>query len=427
MIPRVSGTPVLGNLGELRRDWLGLLTRVAAECGDVGSFRVGPRVGVVINHPALAGELLVRHAEHLEKGPLLTRLARLYMGDGLITCPQAGHAEARAHLAPAFTPRAIARALPGIQACVDAAVEALEPGSTIDVHAWLTRLAIAIVGRALVGEDLDAPALERAATDALRDINHRIRHPLAAPPWWPGRRRRQARATNRTLDALVDAVLARRRAEAASSRDDAVATLLAAPFDDRAIRDHLVTLVLAGFETAASHLAWTLALLATRPDVEADFLQEIRRLPAQPSVDDLDALPRTARILEESLRLYPPAHTLGRKTRSPLTLGPYALPAGTVALVSPWLLHRRADVFADPERFEPERFAAPLPRYATMPFGAGPRVCLGARFATLEARTVLVALARRVRLVPVTPGLPPAETLMTLRPVGFLARVEAAG
>ncbi|MEZ4463544.1 MAG: cytochrome P450 [bacterium] len=422
MIPRVSGTLVMGSLGELRRDWLGLLRRIGAECGDIGAFRVGPRTGIVINHPALAGELLVRHAEHLEKGPLLTRLARLYMGDGLITCPQASHAAARAHLQPAFTPRATAATLPVILACARQAVRSLEPGQTIDVHAWLTRLAIAVVGRVLVGDDLDAEVLERAATDALRDINHRIRHPLAAPPWWPGRRRRQARATNEALDRLVAGLVDRRRRGAA--RDDALDALLAAPLDDRAIRDHLVTLVLAGFETAASHLAWTLALLATRPDIEAEFLHEISDLPDDPTSERLEALAVTGRILEESLRLYPPAHTLGRKTRVPLTLGGHALPAGSVVLVSPWLLHRRPDLFPEPERFEPDRFKTAPPRYAMLPFGAGPRICLGARLASLEARAILVTLARAVRLIPERPGLPPAETLMTLRPVDFRARIE---
>lgn len=414
--------PGISHLGALRRDWLGLLARVAATLGDVGAFRVGPRVGVVVNAPALAARVLIHHAEHVEKGPLLTRLARTFMGEGLVTCPQAAHGAARAHIQPAFTPRRVAGHLPGLWAVAEAAVDTLVPGEVVDVHGWLTHVAIGLIGRALFAHEgaVDPTELEAAARAGLHYINHRIRHPLGAPLWWPTDLNRQARWARTALHTLVDTQVARRRA-APTAGDDVLSHLLEAPLSPQALRDHVVTLLLAGFETVAAHLAWTLALLAEHPGAEARFLSEIDGLPARPTEADLDGLAFTRRILEESLRLYPPAHTLGRVLRAPLELGGHTLQAGAVVIVSPWLLHRRADLFPDPERFDPDR--APAPRHALVPFGLGPRSCIGARFATLEALVVLVALARRVRLVPETLGRPAAETLLTLRPVGFRARV----
>ena len=464
-IPAVSGPWLLGQLGDLRRDWLGLLQRISNECGDMGRFRVGPRWAVVVNRPDLAASVLRDHAGEVEKGPLLTRHARVFMGDGLVTCPQAAHAAARACIQPAFTPLRLATHLPMMLEEAERAVAGLDDGAELDLHTWLSRLAMRIIGRALFAQALDPwlDTLEAAVHEGLHYINHRIRHPLGAPLWWPTDQNRRARQARLTLHTLVDDLVAHRRHALPQSNlggdfgGDILGHLLTTPLPPRALRDHLVTLLLAGFETVAAHLAWTLSLLAEHPEVEARFLREINGLPERPSVADLDGLTFTQAVLTESLRLYPPAHTLGRITRVPIEVGGYALPAGTVLIVSPWLLHRRldasaaekgsesgglprlsaadagpvagslcfatasSDAFPDPERFDPDR--PPAARHAFIPFSLGPRVCIGGRFATLEALAVLSVVGRRLRWVP-QGGRPAAETLLTLRPRACPVRVE---
>jgi cytochrome P450 len=226
-------------------------------------------------------------------------------------------------------------------------------------------------------------------------------------------------------------VIARRRA-AIGTGDDVLALLLraadAGELTAAEVRDELVTLVIAGHETVASCLTWVLHLLAGAPEVRTRLHEELDGLAGRdPSWGDLPALRYTRAVVDEALRLYPPAWVITRRAAAPDTVAGVDIPAGTLVILSPWLLHRRADRWPDPERFDPSRFLgdAPAARAARdpayLPFGAGPRLCIGRDLALVETVLVLAALLRdrEVTRPPGTPQ-PRVDALVTLRPRGGL-------
>lgn len=209
---------------------------------------------------------------------------------------------------------------------------------------------------------------------------------------------------------------------------------------DVEIRDEVMTMFLAGHETTATALAWALYLLALHPDAQSEIAMQAGEVigdgPA--GVAMLPRLEAAERVFQEATRLYPPVWRISRFAAGPDVVGGYDVPAGSVVVVSPYVLHRDARYWPEPERFDPRRFAADAPsrpRLAYLPFGAGPRMCLGAAFATAEAQVILSAICRAVHLEPVLPGPPPFEARVTLRPAGGMpvrvrplaARAEGEG
>ena len=256
---------------------------------------------------------------------------------------------------------------------------------------------------------------------------------LALPHWLPtahNRRRKQAAAT---LDRVIGDVIARRQAQAVDGvipdKGDLLSMLMLArdeegrPMDRRQLRDELVTIFVAGHETTTNALTWTFYLLAQHPESAAKLHAEVDgvlggRLPA---LADLPNLPYTLQVIKEAMRLYPPAWVLNaREPRTETSIGDYTIPAGTQVFVSQWVMHRLARYFPDPERFLPERwtpeFEESLPRYAYMPFGGGPRVCIGNSFAMMEAQLVLATLAQRFELTLADDQRIEPDALITLAP-----------
>jgi cytochrome P450 len=186
-----------------------------------------------------------------------------------------------------------------------------------------------------------------------------------------------------------------------------------------------MTLFLAGHETTANALAWALYLLARHPEAQAKVEEELDRLGRAPSYDDLKQLPYTLAVLKETMRLYPPAYILARRAIENVVIGDHALPKNTIVVVNVLGIHRRADSFPDPDAFRPERFLGDaekqLPRCAYLPFGAGPRVCIGNHFATMEGHVLLATILRRVRLTRTSDAEVDVEPLITLRPKGGIA------
>jgi cytochrome P450 len=438
-IPMLSGPLFMGNLREFQRDWLGMLQRMYRECGEIGRFRLGPRQAVVWGDPELVAEILITKAQAFDKGPLLRGVARTFMGDGLLTIRQKVHANSRAQVASAFHPRRFDGYVALMVEAISDIQSRMVPGSSIDVHEEMMHVAIYVIGRTLFSTDIreSAGALERVAEHGLEYINHRIRHPLSMPYAIPTARNRQAKWARRELDGLIGALIEKRRTQPVD-REDVLSILMdvkddnGQPLSARALRDHLVTFLLAGFETVASALSWTWALLAEHPKCEARVREELEGVlgGGLPTREKLESLVYCQQVLKEAMRLYPPGHTLGRSALQDVQIGPYFLPAGTVSIISPYQLHRNPRLFRSPESFDPGRFgpkrAGRLPRCAYLPFGAGPRVCIGARFSMLEALAVLALTARRFRFVMDGPGLPVPQTLMTLRPASFRATVHPA-
>jgi cytochrome P450 len=233
------------------------------------------------------------------------------------------------------------------------------------------------------------------------------------------------RAVKRLDDILYPIIRARRGTE---DRGDLLSMLLAAQhedgavMDDKQVRDEAMTLFLAGHETTANAMAWTLMLLAQHPEKAKMLEEEVDRLGRVPSYDDLKALPYTLAVLKESMRLYPPAYIIARRATEDVVIGDHLITKGMILFVNVLGIHHRADLYANPEAFEPERFLGDfekqLPRCAYMPFGAGPRVCIGNHFALMEGHVILATLARRAHFELATNEPIEPEPLVTLRPRG---------
>jgi cytochrome P450 len=250
-----------------------------------------------------------------------------------------------------------------------------------------------------------------------------------SPIRWPGEPTRRVEAALAVVERRVDRMIAERRATGTAARRDLLSLLLAArddagrPMSDKQVRDEVVTLFVAGHETTASSLAWSLYLLDRHPAARARASAEAARLAGRrATAADLPALPYCLKVFKEAMRLYPPIYFFGRQSISPVRLGAYDLPRGTVVLVSPYALHHRPEVWPDPERFDPDRFdpAAEEARHkqAFIPFSAGPRTCIGNHFALMEGPIVLATLLARADLSLLSSAAVEPDLSATLRPKG---------
>lgn len=368
-------------------------------------------------------EVLVERAgDYQKRGGANDRLVPV-LGNGLLTADGEAWKEQRRLLQPRFHQRAIA----GYAATMVGHTRAVAwgDGETVDVSDEMMRLTLRIVCQALFDHDVQDQADAIGATmDALR----RASEQSLLPDWIPTPGRFRARRAVAGIDALIARLVAERREE--GLRDDLLSMLLDVGLDPTLVRDNLVTLFLAGHETTSHALSWTWWLLAKHPEAEARLHAELDEVlgDRDPTVDDLPSLPWTDAVIQESMRLFPPAYAIPRVARVDTELGGYPVTAGSQ--VVSWLWHcHRGPWFEAPDAFRPERFLQPtFPKHAYLPFGAGTRMCIGAGFARMELRLVLATLARRYRLR-ATPG----QTVrplprVTLSPEGGLPlRVERRG
>ena len=431
-IPRLAGRPLLGNLLEFRENRLRLLTRLIPECGDAAEMRFGPVPVLALGSSELAEALLVDHAGDFVKSRGLA-LARVLVGDGMLTSERDVHRRQRKLIAPGFRHARIAGYADAMVELAEEAHAGWRDGSVVNVAGEMMRLTLAIVARTLFGARVDAEAEEigEALTVALRWVVDAVSRPVNPPLWVPIRRNREmSRAIARLDETVYRLIRARRRSR--EDRGDVLSMLLAAQDEDDGtrmtdaqVRDEVMTLFLAGHETTANALSWTWLLLAKHPEVYARMREEVDsvlggRPPAQ---SDLANLPFTLQVLKEAMRLYPPAYIVGRQAVRDVYLRGLRVPKGRIVLVNIYGIQRRAEYFPEPERFLPERFSPEreraLPRFAYLPFGGGSRICIGNHFALMEGHLVLAALARRVVFeVSHDDGNVEPEPLVTLRPKG---------
>lgn len=429
-IPQVRGLPVVGNLPEFRFRRLELYLRIARECGDIGTYRVGPRTIVLLNAPELAHEVLVEQAESFEKPGILRVLARPVLGNGLLTSDNAFHRRQRRMVAPAFQHRRIAAYADVMAEYAEQIQQRWQAGSPIDVSREMMRLTLWIVGKTLFDANVlgEAEELGQALEIALRNFNSQLSAFIPLPPTWPTPRNRRAMRATARLDETVYRIIRERRA-AGDDRGDLLSMLLQTSYEDDGsfmtdlqVHDEAMTLFLAGHETTANALAWSWYLLAKHPAIYARMRQEAQIVLAgrTPGYADLQQLPYTLQVLKEAMRLFPPAPAIGREAAREVVIGGHRIPAGTTVIISPYALHRRTDTFPDPERFDPDRWTpeneARLPRHAYLPFGGGPRICIGNHFALMEGHIVLATLAQRVNFELVKRQRIVPEPLITLRP-----------
>lgn len=413
-----------------RKDPIGFLSSAAQCYGDLVGFRFGTQRVVLLNHPDLIKDVLVTHDHLFGKGRGLQRAKRL-LGEGLLTSEGSFHRRQRRLAQPAFHRQRVQGYGTVMTHYADQLRQGWQEGSTLDIDHEMMRLTLAIVAKTLFDADVtrEAEAIGQALTTTMeswRQLMLPFSELLEKLPLPSIRRFKDARAR---LDATIYRIIEERRADPAD-RGDLLSMLMAAQdsegdggsMTDLQLRDELMTLFLAGHETTANALTWTWYLLSQHPEVESRLHEELDRVlnGRLPQADDLPQLTYIEKVVAESMRLYPPAWIIGRRTLQEYEVSSYRLPANTLILMSPFIMHRDARYYPDPLRFDPERWTpeakAARPRFSYFPFGGGSRQCIGEAFAWMEGTLLVATLAQRwrLRLLPGHPVVP--RPLVTLRP-----------
>ena len=414
-------------------------TRLAETFGDIAHYRVGRRHIVFVNHPEYLREILVvQHANFVKERT--QQRAKLLLGEGMITADGPEHRRQRQAAAPAFHRQKMAAHAENIVRRAAALRDQWSPGELHDVHREMMTLGLGIIAATLFRTELAGEV--HALNDALAEIMQVYSAIVLLPairlllriPFTPLRKFVHARA--KLHQAIERLIVEHKRRGADASGTDLLTMLLEAQhsqgWSDEYLRDQVMTVTLAGYETTAIALTWACYLLSQNPEAERTIFEELDRVLGGrlPSYEDLPRLRYTEMVLAEAMRLYPPAWAMGRQALHAFDLGDYRLPAGTTVLASQFILHRDPRFFPDPLRFDPQRHTpeakAARVRGAYFPFGMGPRQCIGEAFAWMTGVLVLATLAQRWRLRHDATHVVIPEPLFTLRPRGGMPmRVEA--
>lgn len=439
--PGPRGRFLTGCLDDLQRDILGFLAGLVRDYGDVVGFRVLGKSFCMLGHPDHIEQVLVRESDKYVKSFDYRKLAWI-VGRGLLTSEGQTWRRQRTLAQPVFHNDRVRAYVPLFVRRTEEMLGRWRGRAEIDVHEEMSRLALVIVAESLFQSvvDQDVETVGRALEALSRAF---MGFPF--PFWLPFPRHIAAWRHLGKLDGVVRRLIRERMEQnAATGRDpeshrvpddvppaDLLTHLLAArdeagrSMSARQLRDELMTVFLAGHETTALGLSFTLWLVARHPAVEARLLNEWHTVLGDRAVTaaDVPRLEYTRAVLNESLRLYPPAWFIGREAAADVTIGGCDVRRGTTIFLVPYIVQRDARFFPDPERFEPGRWlgdAPKPPRYAFFPFGAGPRSCIGAGFAMLEMAAVLTTILRRCRLTSRAAEAPALLPAITLRPRGGL-------
>jgi cytochrome P450 len=412
------------------RDPLAFFSNMAQQYGDLAYLRMAGEHLFVASNPAVIRDVLVTHNQNFHKSRGLERI-KILLGEGLLTSEDAFHLRQRRLMQPAFHRERIAAYASTMVAYADRVRGAWKPGAPVDMALEMSRLTLLIVGKTLFDADVESQARDVGeAMSGLMDSFWTLMLPFGQTiQRLPIPHIRRGRKARERLDAIIYGMIRERRTNL-GDRGDLLSMLLMAQDDedkgrgmtDRQIRDEAMTIFLAGHETTANALTWTWYLLSQSPEVERRLHEEIDRVldGRLPSVADVERLPYTARVITESMRLYPPAWLVGRRAVNEYSIGPYYVPPRSIIVMSQWIVHRDPRYYVAPERFDPDRwtseFKAALPRFAYFPFGGGPRQCIGESFAWMELVLLVATLAQqwRFELVPGHQVVPQAA--VTLRP-----------
>jgi cytochrome P450 len=436
--PGPRGFSFLWRLLHAPDGWLDFLTQCTQEYGDIVSFRFLGVPVCLINDPAAVEQVLTTDHQNFTKSLDYRALSRV-LGNGLLTSEGALWKRQRRLVQPAFYRERILSYGGIMTSYATRMLESWQDGEVRDIHRDMMRVTLEITARSLFNVDMasEAGTIAKSLTVVMGEMP-KLTGFAFLPDWLPipgldGFRRALA-----DLDRVVYGIIRDRRATG-QRRGDLLDMLLeardenGAGMPDLQLRDEIMTILLAGHETTANTLAWTLYLLAQHPEVQSCLEAEVREVlrGRTPEAAGLHQLQYTQLVLMESQRLYPPAWAIGRKAIRPVEVLGYRLPAGTNVVVSQWVMHRDARYYPDPQRFDPNRWRdeipgrRSLPKFAYLPFGAGPRVCVGASLALTESALVLATLMQHFRFSLASAEPVEAFPSVTLRPKhGLPLRVE---
>ena len=431
--PAAKREPITGNLRAMQRDPLTFLLGLQRRFGDVSRFFFFSQPDYFISSPAGVKRVLQENNRNYSKNHYSYGVLKHALGNGLLTNDGESWLSQRRLMQPAFHRQRIAGFGETMTRLTEEMLDkrwqgAAAQGKVIDVAAEMHRLTLRIAGMTLFSEDLTSASSEMGPSIvvAQRRLTEQFFQPFL-PMWLPTPGHREFGSAMAVQDKVVYDLIAERRADG-RDRGDLLSMLLQARdadtgkgMDDKQLRDEVITLMDAGHETTANAMTWIWYLLSQHPLVGRKLRDELAHVLAgrTPTAQDLSNLPYTRLVVDEALRLYPPAWVISRLAENEDEICGYTIPAKSVVLVSPYTMHRNPRYWDNPEGFDPERFskerAEGRPPYAYFPFGGGPRLCIGNSFALTEAALLLATIAQRFRL-DLVPGHPVvAEPLITLR------------
>ncbi|MGC2332030.1 MAG: cytochrome P450 [Candidatus Acidiferrales bacterium] len=431
VLPGPKGLPIVGVAFDVRGDPLGVMRRYAREYGDIVLFRVMMQDRILLNHPDFIEQVLVVQQSKFHKSELTRRITGRMLGQGLLISEGDFWRRQRRLAQPAFHR---ARVNDYASTMAEIALDHISrwhDGEQRNVSQDMMGLTLDIAVRTLFGTTLpgEAEQVGRAMTFLMRYSLSRQRFPVRIPETWPTPNNRRANQELAFMDSLVYRMISEREAaNGAAHHNDLLALLMGAMDEDgshmtkQQLRDEAMTLFIAGHETTSQMLSWTWYALSQNPAMEARLHEELNGVLGgrPPQVADLPRLPYLQAVMNESLRLYPPAYILARMAIEPCRIGGYDIPLRSTIVLAPWVTHRDPRFYDEPDTYRPERWLdglmQRLPAGAYFPFGDGPRRCIGQGFGLMEAAIVIGALAQkfRLRLVPGHEVVP--EPLVTLRP-----------
>lgn len=419
LAPGPRGLPWWGSASAFIADPPGFLNSLADEYGEMVSFTAFGNRFFLVSSPELVREVLITNKDAFVKADRDIAILSRFIGYGLVTAEGEHHKRQRKLVAPAFHSQRIEAYAQTMTTHTDQLLGNWQSGQIRDIADDMRELTMTIVAKSLFNADRETMAgtVDRVghAIEEVQDIsNINFRAPFLLPEWIPTSLNRRGKAARQVLDETINKIVQARRSNGNGQIEDTgdlLSMLLLAhdeaggTMSNEQLRDELVTLFTAGHETTSNALVWTWYLLSQHPEAEARLHAEVDQVlnGRLPTIADLPHLPYTLMVIKEAMRLYPPAWVInGRQAVVDTTIGGYTVPRGSVLFISPYVIHRRPEFYPNPERFDPERFTPErekeLPRHAYLPFGAGPRICIGNSFALMEAHLIVATIAQRYRL-----------------------------
>ena len=427
--PGPRGGLLLGCAPALLEDPLAFVQQVTRDYPELSSFRLGPqRVYFATGTSALEQLLSSEVKRFFGRDRAALRAGQSFLGGGLLFLEGEPWARARRMSAPAFHQDHLAKHAVEMRARTETLLGSWVDGEVRNVHVDMMGLMLQIVSKTLFDAELatEVQSIGVAMDLMLESFAQRALAPVSFPDWVPTPTNRRMRRGVRAIDSVIYPLIQARLRESRDHGDLLSKLALARDADGSAfaateIRNQLVTFFMAGHETSALTLTWALFLLAGHPEIQERLHAELALVlgGAPPSAGDIERLPFLDRVLKEALRLYPPVWLFARQSGQGGALAGHPIPAGATVFASPWARHRSPLLFPEPDTFKPDRWAGhlqkSLPRFAYMPFGGGPRACIGASYARVAMSVVLASTLQRFAVEPVPETDGSVDPTLTLR------------
>lgn len=429
--PMPKGVPVLGNLLDIGLDPFAAFERWATQYGEIVRLQLGAWPTLLVNGSDLIEQVLVKQHENFTKHRFFWRHVALLTGNGLFTSEGKHWQRQRKLAAPAFAGERLTSYDAAMVQLTEEMLDSWADDTVVDLHPQMMALGLRIAAKTMFSAEVEADVqvIEKAMGDILAEISRRYSRLFLIPDAVPLPGHIRYRRGVAAIEGVVARLIEERRGQD-EDRGDLISMLMAARDDDgepmtsQQLRDEVLTMLLAGYETSALTMTWAFYALSQQPELQDRIAAEVRETVGERPLryEDLQHLKTTENVVIETLRLYPPAWAIGREAKADCRIGDYDVPAGTTVYMSAWAVHRNPDHFQEPLAFRPDRWTGDLrkslPRFAYFPFGGGPRICIGNRFAMMEAMLLTATICRRFRIEQhSTKRVVPFPTL-TLRPAG---------